>query len=148
VTDLPTVCPTCCDPYERADSNARCPRCQPNRERSTAAERRRELDRPSREQRGYDWTWRKLSRRARRLQPFCTDCGTADDLTTDHTTEAWQRHARGQVIRLTDVDVVCRRCNTDRGAARGKHPTHEPAAALPQLDALGPWHPANRSVGE
>ena len=26
--------------------------------------------------RGYDGAWTKLSRRARRLQPFCTDCGT------------------------------------------------------------------------
>lgn len=136
MTALPTVCPTCCEPYERTDSNARCTRCQPQRERTTANERRRELDRPTREQRGYDWNWRQLSRRARRLQPFCTDCGNTDDLTTDHTPEAWQRQERGQVIRLTDIDVVCRRCNTDRGAARGKHSTARPARPLPQVDEL------------
>lgn len=66
-------------------------------------------------ERGYGWTWRKLSERARARQPFCTDCGTSHDLTTDHLAEAWRRYNSGRVIRLTDVDVVCRECNTARG---------------------------------
>lgn len=72
----------------------------------------------TREQRGYDSRWRRLSRRARRLQPFCTDCGTTQDLTGDHSPEAWARHERGQAIRLQDIDVVCRSCNGRRGAVR------------------------------
>ena len=68
--------------------------------------------------RGYDTTWRHLSERARRAQPFCTDCGTRDDLTTDHTTEAWQARAAGRPITLAMVDVVCRSCNAKRGRAR------------------------------
>lgn len=72
---------------------------------------------------GYDWRWRKLSLRARKLQPWCTDCGTADDLTGDHTPEAWQRKADGKTIRLQDIDVVCRVCNIKRGAARGDNVT-------------------------
>ena len=68
--------------------------------------------------RGYDYRWTVLSARARRAQPFCTDCGARDDLTTDHTTEAWQRRAAGLPIRLSDVDVLCRPCNGARGPAR------------------------------
>lgn len=69
-------------------------------------------------QRGYDRSWQALSRRARRMQPFCTDCGTRDDLTVDHTPEAWARRERGLTIRLQDVAVVCRSCNSKRGRAR------------------------------
>lgn len=73
---------------------------------------------PSAHARGYDSTWTDLSVRARRLQPFCLDCGTTEDLTTDHSTEAWQRRAAGKPVRLEDVAVVCRSCNGKRGAAR------------------------------
>ncbi|BCO41336.1 hypothetical protein MINTM001_24750 [Mycobacterium paraintracellulare] len=69
--------------------------------------------------RGYDAAWKRLSRRARRLQPFCSDCGATEDLQTDHLPSAWARKARGLAIRLIDVDVVCRDCNNARGPARG-----------------------------
>ena len=68
--------------------------------------------------RGYDQTWRKLSERARRLQPWCSDCFTTEDLTADHSETAWRRRAAGKPIRLRDVDVVCRSCNAIRGRAR------------------------------
>lgn len=68
--------------------------------------------------RGYDWQWQKLSSRARALQPFCSDCLTTEDLTADHSTEAWLRKAEGKPIRLEDIDVVCRSCNGKRGKAR------------------------------
>lgn len=67
---------------------------------------------------GYDRAWRSLSLRARRLQPFCSDCGAVDDLSVDHSPEAWERKAAGLAIRLEDVDVVCRACNSARGQAR------------------------------
>lgn len=70
--------------------------------------------------RGYDWRWDKLSRIARRMQPFCSDCGATSDLQCDHTPEAWQRKKQGKRIRIDDVDVVCGRCNRKRGAARGE----------------------------
>lgn len=69
--------------------------------------------------RGYDAAWDRLSRRARRLQPFCTDCGATENLQADHSPEAWARKAAGKPIRLTDIDVVCGPCNVARGAARG-----------------------------
>ena len=72
----------------------------------------------SADQRGYDAAWRKLSERARRLQPFCSDCGTGEDLQCDHTPEAWARKAKGLPIRIKDIDVVCGPCNRARGAAR------------------------------
>lgn len=72
----------------------------------------------SREARGYDDRWQRLSRKVRQLQPFCSDCGSTEDLTADHTPEAWRRKARGLPIRLKDIAVVCRSCNSKRGAAR------------------------------
>jgi 5-methylcytosine-specific restriction enzyme A len=73
---------------------------------------------PTAHARGYDASWTRLSKRARRLQPFCTDCGATEDLQCDHTPEAWERKAAGKRIRLQDIDVVCGPCNRARGAAR------------------------------
>lgn len=68
---------------------------------------------------GYDAAWDRLSRRARRLQPWCSGCGSTEDLQCDHKPSAWQRKAAGKAIRLTDVDVLCGPCNRAAGAARG-----------------------------
>lgn len=68
--------------------------------------------------RGYDQTWRKLSERARRLQPWCTTCGTDQNLTADHSPEAWRRREQGKPIRLKDISVECMTCNIDAGPAR------------------------------
>lgn len=86
--------------------------------------------------RGYDWQWTKLSRRARKLQPFCTDCGNTENLTGDHSPEAWARKAAGKPIRLQDIDVVCGPCNQSRGAARGHSATRGDAPDRPKPDPL------------
>ena len=78
-------------------------------------------------ERGYDHAWRKLSERARALQPFCSDCGSTEDLQTDHSPQAWARKAAGKAIRIKDVDVVCGPCNRRRGSAR---PRSESGSAL------------------
>lgn len=96
-------CLTCGEP----SAKSRCPTHAPKRTK------------PSRELRGYDEAWRKLSKRARRLQPFCSRCGSTSDLQADHTPEAWARKAAGLAIRLDDIDVLCGDCNRDAGAARG-----------------------------
>lgn len=70
-------------------------------------------------QRGYDAAWDRLSRRARRLQPFCTDCGSTEDLQGDHTPEAWAAKAAGKPIKLSMIVVRCGPCNRAAGAARG-----------------------------
>lgn len=87
--------------------------------------------------RGYDWTWTKLSRRARKLQPFCTDSGSTEDLQADHSPEAWERKAAGKPLRLTDVAVVCGPCNRARGAARGTTATRADAPGCPLPDPVG-----------
>lgn len=100
-------CLVCGEP----SAKARCPIHAPKRAK------------PSRELRGYDEAWRQLSKRARRLQPFCSRCGSTNDLQTDHTPEAWARKDAGLAIRIEDVDVLCGPCNRDAGAARGPHAT-------------------------
>lgn len=82
------------------------------------AEHERTTDRPTHTRRGYNAAWERLSRRARRLQRFCSDCGATEDLTVDHSPEAWARQARGLSIRLCDVQILCRSCNSRKGAAR------------------------------
>lgn len=65
---------------------------------------------PSPTKRGYNSAWFRLSKQARRLQPWCSDCGAKDDLTGDHL--------RWPALSIKDVDVVCRSCNSKRGAVR------------------------------
>lgn len=107
-------CLNCGEPSDAS----RCEEC--------ALEIRRAEDR-RRGARGQDrayWTpqWRSLSRRARRIQPFCSDCGATTDLQADHSPEAWRRYYAGKTIRLQDIDVVCGPCNRARGRARPQTP--------------------------
>ena len=69
-------------------------------------------------QRGYNAEWDKLSRRARKLQPWCLDCGSTERLEADHLPSAWERQAAGKPLRLADVEIVCNRCNVKRGSSR------------------------------
>jgi 5-methylcytosine-specific restriction enzyme A len=88
---------------------------------------------PTAHARGYDAAWQRLSKRARRLQPFCTDCGSTEDLQCDHTPEAWARKSAGKTLRLADIAVVCGDRNRSRGAARGAIVTrgNDPSAVKP-----------------
>lgn len=91
--------------------------------------------RPSPAARGYDDQWRKLSREARSLQPWCSDCGATTDLTADHL--RWPARS------LDDVDVVCRACNSRRGPVRTTGTIPHESDALPtrpsplETDLLG-----------
>ena len=87
--------------------------------------------------RGYDAAWARLSKRARRTQPFCSDCGATEDLQCDHTPEAWERKAKGLPIRVTDIAVVCGPCNRRRGAARGPGVTRGEAPEARPTDPRG-----------
>lgn len=69
--------------------------------------------------RGYDSQWKRLSKQARQLQPWCEICGTKQDLQADHLPIAWERHDKGLPIRLQDVRVLCGKHNREAGAARG-----------------------------
>lgn len=112
MTRLQSVCPECGAVFERQTSAAYCETCRPPDTRPRTAAKREA-------NKGYGARWNRLSKRARKLQPFCSDCGTMDDLTADHTEEAWKRGKAGKLIRLQDIDVVCRSCNSSRGPARG-----------------------------
>lgn len=131
-----SVCTTCGAAYERDDGprRAECYTCRPAPLPTPS-----KLRRGSTRARGYGGSWRRLSERARRLSPQCEDCGATDDLTADHSVEAWRRHDEGKTIRLQDVAVVCRRCNGERGAARGdragQHARWE-QSTVDQLDDL------------
>lgn len=125
---LQSICPGCGAPFHRDSTHAYCPECKPRDDGS------RDAIRGNRHARGYDNTWERLSKRARKLQPFCEDCGSPDDLTGDHTEEAWKRREAGKVIRLKDIAVVCRRCNSERGAARGEKSTDQWRQVRTDLD--------------
>lgn len=121
---MKTICAHCSRPYEEDHQHAACPDCRPKRQYSLEDQSKpAELRHGNRHARGYDNHWARLSKRARELQPFCSDCGRTDDLTADHSERAWQRRAAGKSVRLKDIDVVCRGCNSDRGAARGSGAT-------------------------
>lgn len=90
--------------------------------------------------RGYDAAWDALSKRARRLQPWCIDCGSREDLQTDHTPEAWARHDAGLPIRLQDVEVCCGPCNRARGAGRTRGDAPIGATGDPRLEAKSVLH--------
>ena len=95
-------------------------------------------------QRGYDAVWTKLSKRARRMQPWCTDCGATEDLQADHLPSAWERHDAGLLIRLQDVDVCCGPCNRARGAGRTRGEAPTGAHLDPPLEADFALHTAER----
>jgi hypothetical protein len=78
-------------------------------------------------QRGYPGWWQKLSKECRRLQPFCSTCGTVgtqqNPLTLHHTALAWVKVQSGQRLSMRDafaglVSVECQRCNNGYGAQR------------------------------
>jgi 5-methylcytosine-specific restriction enzyme A len=90
-------------------------RCDEHAAAQAAATRPRSYE----AERGYDRAWRALSARARRMSPMCEVCFTAEDLTADHTPEAWRRKAAGLPVRLRDIRILCRRHNASAGPARG-----------------------------
>ncbi|MCG7582781.1 hypothetical protein [Mycolicibacterium sp. OfavD-34-C] len=97
-----------------------CIQCGEVSDQSRCPEHRK--DTRDKRERGYDWRWDELSRRARRLQNFCGICGSTDDLQADHLPSAWERKAQGKVIRLADIQVVCGTCNRDLGSSRPGSP--------------------------
>lgn len=65
-------------------------------------------------QRGYTARWQRLSRRARKAQPFCLWCGSPEDLQADHLT--WPART------LRDVRVLCADCHAQAPDRRGNKP--------------------------
>lgn len=125
----------CADCGTLTHNGTRCEACTRNKDHRRAKERT-PTAKTSAHSRGYTSRWQRLSKQARQLQPFCSDCGATTDLQADHTPEAWQRHNQGLEVRLKDIDVVCGDCNRRRGAARGEHVTRpsKPTNTIPATD--------------
>jgi 5-methylcytosine-specific restriction protein A len=81
-------------------SNGRCLSCRRAKERARA--------RGTRTSRGYTNDWLRLSATAIRLHPYCARCGRTNDLTADHIV----RKAAGGRNELSNVQVLCRACNS------------------------------------
>src|SRR5699024_11049973 len=54
--------------------------------------------------------WKSLSRRLRRMSPFCEMCGAKDDLTVDHIVRVTDRPE--WTYEIDNLRVLCRRCNS------------------------------------
>ncbi len=78
-----------------------------------------ERDRGSSTRRGYDRQWRNVVAKAIKAQPWCSDCLTEaspnNPLTGDHIRPL----SRGGTNDPSNIRVLCRRCNSRRGAGRG-----------------------------
>ncbi|WP_225075316.1 HNH endonuclease [Streptomyces sp. CoT10] len=59
----------------------------------------------------YDWAWRKARAAAIAQQPWCSVCGSVDDLTGDHRLPL----SMGGSNDVSNIDVKCRSCNSRRG---------------------------------
>lgn len=68
--------------------------------------------------------WKRLSARLRRRQPFCSVCGTPDDLTVDHVKPL--EHG-GDPYDETNLDVLCRSHNASKGATWGDEVAGQPS---------------------
>lgn len=107
---MATVKP-CLDCHRNTSNGSRCPACQKSMDSKMAASRERR--RGTRTQRGYDNRWGKISKAARSAQPFCSRCGTTEDLTTHHVVPKAQGGTAEQ-----GVAVLCRTCHAALHAGR------------------------------
>lgn len=68
--------------------------------------------------------WQRLSRRLRRMQPWCSSCGAEDGLSVDHIVPL--AHG-GDPFDVTNLQILCQSCNstkaTKRATTRGDTPT-------------------------
>lgn len=58
------------------------------------------------------------------MQPWCSTCGSREQLTVDHSAAAWSKVERGGKLTLADfaaglLSVECLKCNVGKGNARG-----------------------------
>jgi hypothetical protein len=73
--------------------------------------------------------WIKLSERARKLQPFCSICGSRTNLQADHSPRAWARQLLRKPVRIWDITVLCGRCNSRAGSSKPGSKRYEEWAA-------------------
>ena len=103
-------------------------RCEQHTREHRAGREREQYRRKGRRTRASghdDASWRRLSKRARKLQPWCNLCGRRADeledyerLELDHLPSAWDKYEHNKPILLTDVQVLCNTCNNKLGSSR------------------------------
>jgi 5-methylcytosine-specific restriction endonuclease McrA len=89
-------------------------------------------------QRGYGHAWQQLAKRARSIQQWCNQCGTTEDLTTDHL--VWPART------LKDVQVLCRHCNSSKGKAP-RNPREGTLDETPHVPGGKAFYPTHREDG-
>src|SRR5690348_3942229 len=75
----------------------------------------KERRRGSASSRGYDYQHQQLRLLAIRQQPWCSQCGSTEDLTADHIIP---RSKGGRNV-LSNYKVLCRSCNSSKGGGEG-----------------------------
>lgn len=119
------TCLGCQEATPYADiTQGRCADCHREHERISQRGRVRVRERRTDRYGSESTAWRRLSRQARALQPWCSRCVRAESalaeherLECDHTPAAWARIAARKPIRLQDVQVLCSTCNKELGSS-------------------------------
>ena len=115
-----------CSELTHEPTQGRCEECAAERRRVKERGRTRTRDnRPDRTG-PQAAAWRRLSVRARKSQPWCSDChetrtqveARGDRLEADHLPSAWHKHQEHKPLTLEDVEVVCGQCNIARGSSQ------------------------------
>jgi 5-methylcytosine-specific restriction endonuclease McrA len=57
--------------------------------------------------------WAKLSKRLRRMSPFCESCGSTEHLSVDHVIPASERP--DLIFEVANLRILCSTCNQKRG---------------------------------
>lgn len=106
-------------------TDSRCDECRRERDRTQAREEYKIKGRRERLAGHESAAWVRLSKRARALQPWCSDCLRGLDqlesherLEADHLPIAWAKYEKKKPILLTDVEVLCSTCNNAKGSSR------------------------------
>lgn len=106
----------CLDCGRNTTNGSRCKECEQAREARRRAAYERRNPRPSPSARGYTRQWRAQVKAAIARQPFCSVCGHPgspdNPLTGDHVTP----RAQGGAGSGDNIQVLCRRCNSRKGA--------------------------------
>jgi hypothetical protein len=100
---IPRPCLGCGEPT----AGSRCTTCTATRTANTGRAR------GTASARGYDSKWARLSLRARRLQPFCSEPGCEFPITATHPLTA--HHLVWPATKLEQVEVLCLTHNNRRG---------------------------------
>jgi len=115
----------CLDCGELTEHATRCGDCRRAHNREAEAARYAKHGRRQRREGHESAAWRRLSKRARKMQNFCNLCGRREDelehyetLSLDHLCSAWDKYYNNKPILLTDVQVLCSTCNNKLGSSR------------------------------